>query len=461
MAPVTKGVDKFVRIIRRFAHPFFSLVVVASLGFVSGFSRPGSASTLRDALAQAYLHNPSLISARFELARVDERVPAAWGNWKPRAEALVGGGYVRSEDDNMSSSGFSQDSGAVTVLRVRLTQPVFDYSSAAGVRQARLEVQAQRAALRQTEQDVLLRTVQAYLDVVAAEDAIALARNYRATVRRDMETAKRHFRSGLTTDSPVLETEAKVASADARIAEAQLRFAAARQAFMTIVGEPAVDLSEPPFPAAVPADLDSVLADSTSHPAIRAAEFAEQAAQEAVNVRKGQTLPQVFIQSDIDARRQTVLGLVNAPLYDPRLYPQVRAEKEAVRSRRQQLEKQRRDVRGQAVTAWESLQSTRARVSAHEAEVQAARAAIKRLRREHELGVRSITDLLTNQLALQQAETDLKLAKINTLRAGYEVLEVMGKMTAQDLAIDVPLFDEMAYHNRVSGSWIGYGESID
>ena len=261
-----------VRVIERFTGPFFRLaVVVASLGFVSGFSRSGGASTLRDALAQAYLYNPSLLSARSELARVDERVPAAWGNWKPRAEALLGGGYVRSEDDSMSSSAFSQDSGGVTVLRLRLTQPVFDYSSTAGVRQARLEVQAQRATLRQTEQEVLLRTANAYLDVVAAEDAVGLARNYEAAVRRDLETARRHFRSGLTTESPVLEAEAKAASAGASIAEAEFRLAAARQVFMALVGEPAVDLSEPSFPAAMPGDLNSVLDHSSSHPAIRAA----------------------------------------------------------------------------------------------------------------------------------------------------------------------------------------------
>ncbi|MGZ9082308.1 MAG: TolC family protein [Rhodoplanes sp.] len=452
-----------VLVIGLFRRSLFGLVtvVVAGLAFASALARPAAALTLDDALTQAYLHNPSLQSARFELAGVDERVPAAWGNWKPRAEALTGGGYARSENENVSSSAFSQDSGPVAVLSLRLTQPVFDYSSVAGVRQAKLEVQAQRAALRQTEQDVLLRTVNAYLDMVAAEATLTLAREYRATARRDVETARRRFREGFTTDSPVLETEARVAFADARIAEADFRLAAARQAFMTIVGEPAVDLREPSFPATVPADLDTVLAASRSHPAITAAEFAEQAAQEAVKVRTGQTLPQVFIQSDIDARTQSILGVVRTPLYDSRLYPQVRAEKEAVRSRREQFEIQRREVRNRAITAWESLQSMRARVTAHDAEVQAARAAVGRLRREHELGMRPITDLLINQLGLQQAETNLKVAKIDTLRAAYKVLEAMGKMTALDLALEVPYFDETAHYDRVSGSWFGYGESID
>ena len=48
-----------------------------------GYSGVAGAETLQEALASAYLTNPTLESQRSHLKAVDEQVPQALANWRP------------------------------------------------------------------------------------------------------------------------------------------------------------------------------------------------------------------------------------------------------------------------------------------------------------------------------------------------------------------------------------------
>jgi len=54
-------------------------------------AQPARAQTLNQALANAYLNNPTLRAAQVELRRVDEQVPQARAGWRPQAEVTGGG----------------------------------------------------------------------------------------------------------------------------------------------------------------------------------------------------------------------------------------------------------------------------------------------------------------------------------------------------------------------------------
>ena len=122
---------------------------------------PAAAQSLNDALAGAYQTSPVLQAARAQLRVTDELVPEALSGWRPTVTAEAEGGA--GIDDN-------HDNGrALGLAELRITQPIYTGGrTGAAVNQAEKLVQAQRAQLVAAEQQVLLQSVTAYMDVVRA-----------------------------------------------------------------------------------------------------------------------------------------------------------------------------------------------------------------------------------------------------------------------------------------------------
>jgi outer membrane protein len=59
--------------------------------------------------------------------------------------------------------------------------------------------------------------------------------------------------------------------------------------------------------------------------------------------------------------------------------------------------------------------------------------------------------LLNSRVALVQ-----NLAQI--VSDSYEVAAAIGRLTARDLHLPVPLYDETAYFNAVKDKWVGLGD---
>jgi len=59
--------------------------------------------------------------------------------------------------------------------------------------------------------------------------------------------------------------------------------------------------------------------------------------------------------------------------------------------------------------------------------------------------------LLTSRTTLVQNLSQIVLAS-------YQVAAAIGRLTARDLHLPVPLYDETAYYNAVKDSWAGLGD---
>jgi outer membrane protein len=62
-----------------------------------------------------------------------------------------------------------------------------------------------------------------------------------------------------------------------------------------------------------------------------------------------------------------------------------------------------------------------------------------------------VQNLLNAQTALVQS-----LAQLIT--SSYQVAAALGRLSARDLNLQVPLYDEKAYYNAVHDLWIGTGD---
>src|SRR5438552_5927781 len=215
------------------------------VGMLALAATPAAAQSLNDALAGAYQTNPMLQAARAQLRSTDELVPEALAGWRPTVTAEGEGGA--GVDDR-------HDGGrALGVAELRVTQPIYSGGrTGASVQQAENLVQAQRAQLVAAEQQVLLQSVTAYMDVVRAEAVLSLNEGNEKVVRDQRESTRRRRAAGAASDTDVSQAESRLALAAAQRAQAEAGLKSARATYRQLIGADPATLTPPVLPSGLP-----------------------------------------------------------------------------------------------------------------------------------------------------------------------------------------------------------------
>jgi TolC family type I secretion outer membrane protein len=417
-------------------------------------AQPARAQTLNQALANAYLNNPTLRAAQVELRRVDEQVPQARAGWRPQAEVTAGGGGALSQGGSQRTN-LSGREGPVAALDLRVRQPIYNFGTRASIEEAENSVKAERARLTAAEQDTLLHAAAAYTDVLRAQDVLDLNRKHEQLIQQDLESARRRSSAGELAKSDVPQSEAGLARATAERIRAEAELSTAREAYRVWMRDGPGTLIEPELPPNLPATQEEVESQSSASPNVIAGDFAVKEARNAVDVSRGQKLPQVFLQGDVEPSSQSILALLSVPLYNGTLDPQIRAAKELAEQRRLEADAQRQSARQAAIATWQKLVAARAQIAAYQAQVRAAEAAEESVSHAQALGLRSIEDLLTARDRLRDARVSLTGARRDAFQAAFEVLASIGHLTARDLGLDVPYYDPERHYDEVRAKWWG------
>src|SRR5882757_10659334 len=355
------------------------------------------AQSLVEALSATYNSNPDLLAARAVLRQTDETLAQAVANWRPKI--LLNVEYNKIEADSLPMSTARPNSyvilnGRTTLLQA--IQPIFrGGATVAATKTAQANIQAQRATLADTEQQVLLNTITAYADLVRDAGIVDARRNNVRVLVQQLDATRERFRVGELTITDVSQAEARLegAKADLVQAEAQLRIAEA--AFQRAIGQKPGRLGEIPLVGGLPISEDEAIALSMDFgPRAVSAQYRISAASYGVNSAIGNLLPQVnlvgVIQQQFDLQVPTdqyytygVRVQATIPIYqNGSEWSQVRQAKELVGQRRNELDSARRAQAENVIRAWRQLDSSRSRVTSFEAQVRANEVALNGVRQE-------------------------------------------------------------------------------
>jgi outer membrane protein len=175
-----------------------------------------SAETIFGALAKAYENNSQLNSARAGVRVQNENVALAKSGYRPRIQGT--GGITNSwRDAPGGSRGVTNAS-----FGIEINQSLFDgFQTANNVRAARAGVLAERENLRNTEQNVLFDTAQAYMDVVQNRQIAALRQRNLAFLDEQVRAASARFDVGEGTRTDVEQARASRGAAQAQLEAAR------------------------------------------------------------------------------------------------------------------------------------------------------------------------------------------------------------------------------------------------
>jgi outer membrane protein len=407
------------------------------------------AQSLKDLYEAARNYDAAVLAARALAQSADYRVAAAEGLAKPSA-ALAAGATATRIDPQHFSGGDSNSINATLSARY----PIVNRANAATIAQARRSLDSARAELEAAEQDLIVRVAQAYFDVLAAQDTLALVRTNKAAITEQLASARRNFEVGTATITDTREAQARFdkAAADEIAAENDLR--SKRIALDQLVGRSGVE----PRPLALPASLPPVApadveawvgtADAT-HPSIRRARVGVDVARletEKARAAEKYTLDAVgsvgatrasgsSLNTFPGVTRTASVGLqFNLPLYTGgqtgnRIQETLLLEEKA----RQDLDAARRTIAQGTRVAFFGVQSGLAQVKALEAAEASAKLALEATQLGYRVGVRVNLDVLNAQTQLFQSQRDLARARYDVLVGSLRLRQASGQLQPADI----------------------------
>lgn len=446
-------------------------VRLALFSGVATLTVPAQADTLREALAQAYVANPTLLAARAQQRANDENEPIQRANGLPDVRSTVNHvEFLRRSPNSFTAPERTLQAG------IDLTVPLYSGGAVKNsVRAARDRIEAGRADLRGTESAVFSQVVAAYMDVLRGQALVALAANQVDVLSVNLEATRDRFEIGDLTRTDIAQSEARLAVAQSDLRSTQANLIAARETYIALVGKAPTALEPPPPLPGLPANVDEAVAIALEYnPDLIAAQERAEASEHDVRVAGASRLPTLgaFAGADYTNYFGTLGGPVAATLEQKettanaglrltipifqggRPAAQVRQAQARSTAALENVIAAERDTIAQTRASWSSWQAALGIIDSAQAAVAAAELSLEGVRAENSIGNRTILDVLNAEQELLSARVQLVTARRNAYVAGFSLLAAMGKAEARDLGLDDEgvLYDPVTNYERVRGA---------
>ncbi len=464
----------------------FRSLLLGSLTASCLIAGAAGAQTMQDALISAYQTNPQLEADRARQRAADEDVSRAWGGFRPQilvsGEAGVAHDHVwvpgqplQDEQGHIyRSTGQEHDHRNLNEEAVQLKQEIWDGGRAyADVTHSKWAVANGRAILTSTEQSVLGGVVQAYYDLYRDEKTLAIQKEFVKSLEEEKKAANARYGVKDVTRTDVAQSEARLARGIADLHQFEGNVEISRSAFILASGLIPGELTDPPpVPTAlVPKDLDEALVLVENNPDLKAAIYAEKAAQADIDTAESGLMPDLSLlvtgshtqRTDYTSTQLTTgaaMLAVNIPIYDGGIASaRTRIAKHSFGQRRLTTDLQRIRSIDAIKRSWQNVQANNARIVSLEENERADLVALDGVQQELKVGSRTVLDELNARQEVLDAQIALQRSRHDAAVAAYSLLVAVGRLNADALALPVEKYDAADHYDSVS--WLPWGPWID
>ncbi len=441
-------------------------IIVLLCGFF--LALPARGEELQQALSDAYRMNPALAAKRAELRAIDEGLALALSGYRPSIgfDADLGAATTHRDGAAGGSESLNPRGAGITI-----TQPLFrGFRTSAAVERAGHDIDAGIADLISTEQNILASAVEAYMDVLRDRAVLELTRNNQLVLQRQLDAIQDRFSIGEVTRTDIALGESRLERAKAAAISASGQLAASESRFFRIIGRaPDASLQTPPPWANLPESRDAAIELARqNNPSVLAAKAREKSAETQIGEIRGEELPEINLEGSAssDWNRSTdgdkveeasLMARLNFPFYQGGgVMARTRAAKQTASQRRLEGDNVLRLATETASRAFDDLQTARANIGALQSTVLASEIALQGVREEQNVGSRTVIDVLDAEQELLDAQVGLVRARRDEVVSSYALLAAIGRLTAQAIALPVPVYDPSVHRNEIKGRWIGY-----
>ena len=424
------------------------------------------AETLREALRSAYVNNPSILSALLNVKSTAENIALAKSAKLPNIGASV------SANNSYTFDGSSTLGVPTVSVGLSYNQTLFDnFKSDADIEGARAITEASRYSLQNSEQNVFLAVVQAYMGVIRDTQLVQLRQENVTFYQAQVQSAKDRLEIGEGTKIDVSQAEARLAQGTASYQAAVASLQTSQASYERYVGHKPKNLSATyRLGTLMPKSLDAAISEAvSSHPAILAAKAGVRAAQansDAANAAFGPTLnftssigstvlgPGTALGPNDPSPRVTAGFNLSIPIYGGGRFgasirkaniEQIKSEVDALATRDQ--------IKESVISAWSSLQNANAQIESATTAVASGELSLEGVVQSRDVGQATTLDVLNAQSELTSIREGLIQANAAKVIASFALVAATGHLTAADLSLDVEVKTGEDYIAKVEDVW--------
>ncbi len=424
------------------------------------------AETLREALTSAYVNNPSILSALLNVKSTAENIAMAKSAKLPTIGATISGqnSYTFDGTNNLGVPSVN--------VGVTYNQTLFDnFKSDADIEAARAITEASRYSLQNSEQNVFLAVVQAYMGVIRDTQLVQLRQENVKFYQAQVQSAQDRLDIGEGTKIDVSQAQARLAQGTASYQAAVASLETSQASYERYVGHKPKNLTTTyRLGTLMPKSLDAAINEAvSSHPAILAAKAGVRAAQagsDSANAAFGPTLnftssigstvlgPGSLLGPNDPSPRVSAGFSLSIPIYGGGRYgssirkaniEQIKSEVDALATRDQ--------IKESVISAWSSLQNANAQIESANTAVASGELSLDGVVQSRDVGQATTLDVLNAQSELTSIREGLIQANAAKVIASFALVAATGHLTAADLSLDVEVKTGEEYIAKVEDVW--------
>ena len=420
--------------IRRFAFALAAACLLPSFGH---------ALTLQEGITIVTESGRDVAIARSDEEVARSAVSLARSPWLPWVDLYGRETWLRYEPQAKVPSGsFSLSQDQYTTYGFRATQLIYDFGrTSSSISAANYGLKAQEAGTLRTRNRAALDFINAYFDLLEAEELLKVAEEEVTQYQAHQKDASARLKAGVVTRIEVLQTEVTLADSRQRLLTAEnhraLKASRVNSILMrSLTAE--VHPSEITGHPLVPVSLEeSWAAAEAQNPDLQDLDARIRAREENVSSLRGEYLPSIFVSGGYEYNENrymvnqdnwSIIAGVNISLFaggstDAKV-AMARSEVTALRMTRQKLLDA---VRMEVQAAWLEVESSRKRIEVALSAVGQAQENLRLQRIRYQEGVAISTDVLDAVTMMTTAETNTWKANFGLKRAEASLLYAVGR----------------------------------
>jgi len=328
---------------------------------------------------------------------------------------------------------------------VTVKQPIYNREADYRVRAAEASANRSDADLVAAQQDLVVRVVNLYFDVLAALDNLTFRVADKNAIGRQLEQAKRRFEVGLITVTDVAQAQARFDQATADELNARQVLADSREALREVTGKYYDQINildeKAPLDPVKPTDPDAwVKIALENNPQVQSAALKAEAARENIEVQRSGHYPKLDLQAsksktnafDLDTSANQVGVVVTVPLFEGgAVSAKTREAAYQHEAAKEGLEQVQRQVVRQVRNSYQGLETARSRVKALQQTVVSKRSSLEATQAGFDVGTRTIVDVLNEERDLLSTIRDLSISRYQYITNRLQLLQAAGQITDQ------------------------------
>jgi outer membrane protein len=421
-----------------------------------GLLQTAAATELTTAWEQARNHDAQLKASQAQITAAKERTIQA--NSANGLNVSANASAIESlTDTNKTANNFSFNPS----IGAQLNYPLYRPQNLANIESSKLQLLLNETQLAQAEMELMVRVSQAYFDVLAAQDSIALLRAQKRAISEQLASAKRNFEVGTATITDQQEAQARFDLVVAQEIAAENDLDVKKAALATLTGQAAEKVrglaaKNNTLPTLTEPEAQWVGLAGESSFAVRLSKVATELAKREIDRSVAAKKPTVDVIGNIGLSRSSssVPGLnsrsatagiqMTVPIFNGGALDSRQREAIALldKSENELLANQRIAVQASR-TVYKKLSSGIAQVKALQQAEKSSQLALDSNQLGYQVGVRINIDVLNAQQQLFSTQRDLARARYEVLLDNLRLRQAVGTLNATDLkAVSALLTEE-------------------